>query len=96
MTRAELLEQLAEAESRERALREELVELSARLPDIRAWFGNPFSYSRPDHPDEGAANFTGYSSHAVGLSTVLELGRVGKRIKQLKDDIDALDSRSDG
>jgi hypothetical protein len=94
--RAELLEQLAEAESRQRALREELVELSARLPDIRAGFGNPFSYSRPERPDEGAANFTGYSSHAVSLSTSLELGRVIQRIKQLKVDIDALDSRSEG
>ena len=96
MARAELLEQLAEAESRQRALREVLVELSARLPDIRAGFGNPFSYSRPEHPDEGVANFTGYSSHAVGVSTFLELGRVVQRIKELKAGIDALDSRSDG
>ena len=93
MTKAELLDQLAEAESRQRALSEELVELSARLPDIRAGFGNPFSYSRPEHPDEGAANFTSYRSHAVSVSTLLELGRMVQRIKQLKVDIDALDSR---
>jgi hypothetical protein len=92
MNRAELLEQLAEAERRHCTLTEEVIELSARLPDIRAAFGNPFSYSRPENPDESAANFTGYSSHAVGLSTFRELGRVVQRIKQLKADLAVLDT----
>jgi hypothetical protein len=95
VTKAELLERLAEAESKQAALMEEAVELAARIPDIRAAFGNPFSYSRPEHPDEGPANFTGYSSHAVGLPTFLELGRVAQRTRQLKADLAALDSRSE-
>ena len=95
MTKAELLEQLVEAESKQAALIEEAVELGARIHDIRAAFGNPFSYSRPEHSDEGAANFTGYSSHAVGLPTFLELGRVAQRIRDLKAELAALDTPSE-
>jgi hypothetical protein len=95
MTRAELLEQPTEAEHRQRALTAEITELTARLPDVRGAFGNPFSHSRPDAPDEGPANFTGASSQAVVLPTLLELRRVEQRIKQLRVDIDALDSRKD-
>src|SRR4051812_42451864 len=96
MTRPELLEQIAEAERRQGALMEEIIELAARLPDIRAAFGNPFTHSRPDDPNDGPANFTGYSSHAVSLPTLLELRRLEQRLKELKVDLDALDSQSDG
>jgi len=65
-------------------------QLAARLPEIRAAFGNPFSYSRPEHPDEGEANFTGHSGHEVSLPTILELLRVEREIKRLRAELGPL------
>jgi hypothetical protein len=47
---------LAEAKARRTRLMQEVLHLTARLPEIRKEFGNPFYYSRPDEPDEGIAN----------------------------------------
>ena len=77
-------ERLAAAESRREWLRAECIELAARIPEIRAALGNPFSYSRPEHHDEGEANFTGHRSHEVVLPTVLELLQIECEIKRLK------------
>jgi hypothetical protein len=79
-----LRNRLSEATARKAALLEELQELGARIHDIRAAFGNPFSYSHPEHADESAANDTGYSSHAVILPTFLALTRVEGEIRQMK------------
>ncbi len=90
MTEAELRECLAVGEHRRDQLRAECADLTARLPEIRAAFGNPFSYSRPEHPDEGETNFTGHSSHDVVLPTMLELLRVEREIRRLKAELGAL------
>jgi hypothetical protein len=63
---------------------------AARLPDIRAAFGNPFYYSHPKHPDEGKGNFTGPRSHEVSLPTVLELIDVEREIRRLEAELDAI------
>jgi hypothetical protein len=82
-----LRKRLAEATARKAALLLEAQELFARLHDIRAAFGNPFSYSRPEHADESAANDTGYSSHKVALPTVLALMRVEDVIRQTNEQL---------
>jgi hypothetical protein len=87
-TEDELRERLRVAESRRQVLQAECVELAARLPDIRAVFGNPFYYSRPQHPDEGKAHYTGHRSHEVSLPTILELLSVEREIKRLKAELD--------
>ena len=68
-----LLKERSEATARRARLVEEVSELSARLPEIRAAFGNPFFYSHPDHADESPANDTGASSHDVFMPTLLAL-----------------------
>jgi hypothetical protein len=80
-----LRKRLSEATELRAALLKEAQELSARLPDIRAAFGNPFSYSRPEYPDESAANYTGYSSHAVVLPTILAFRRAEEEIRETKE-----------
>jgi hypothetical protein len=90
MTADELRARLSVAESRRDALRSELRGLVARYPEIRATFGNPFSYSRPKNDNEGEANFTGHSSHDVVLPTALELRRVEREIERLKAELGAL------
>ena len=52
MTADEVRERLSVAESRRDVLRSELRGLFARYPEIRATFGNPFSYSRPKNDNE--------------------------------------------
>ena len=94
MIESELRDSLAAAERRRDVLRAECIELATRLPEIRATFGNPFYYSRPEHPDEGEANFTGPNSHEVGLPTILELLSVEREIKRLKTELDALGLRT--
>jgi hypothetical protein len=94
MTKAELTERLATAEQRRDTLRAEFVDLAARLPDIRAAFGNPFFYSRPSEADEGKANYTGHSSHDVALPTTLELLRIRREIERLKAELKALGSHT--
>ena len=90
MTADALRERLSAAENRREVLRSELRELAARFPEIRATFGNPFSYSRPKNDNEGEANFTGHSSHDVVLPTALELRRVERAIERLKAELRAL------
>ena len=90
MTAGELRKRLSVAESRREVLRSELRELSARYPEIRATFGNPFSYSRPKNDNEGEANFTGHGSHDVVLPTALELRRLEREIDRLKAELRAL------
>jgi inorganic pyrophosphatase len=65
------------------SLRTELVELTARLPEIRSMVGNPLFYSNPEHLDESRAHFTGYSSHSVVLPTLLELRRLTAEINRI-------------
>ena len=89
MTEAEVRASLTAAESRRELLRAECIELAARLPEIRATFGNPFYYSRPEHDNEGEAHFTGHRSHEVALPTVLELLQVEREIKRLKAELDS-------
>ena len=79
-----LRKQLATLTGRGTALVEEAVALGARLPEIRAEFGNPFSYSNPEHADESSARFTGYSSHAVVLPTILALRRIDRELREVR------------
>ena len=90
MTADELRERLSVAESRRDVLRSELRELGARYPEIRATFGNPFSYSRPENDNKGEANFTGHRRHDVVLPTALELRRVEREIERFKAELRAL------
>jgi cell division protein FtsB len=53
---ARLRQQLVKAEAERTRLAEEIANLTARIPEIRAAFGNPFYYSHPEYPDEGIAN----------------------------------------
>ena len=92
MTEPELRELLKAAEQRREALQAELIDLAALSPNIRAAFGNPFFYSHPTEPDEGEANYTGYSSHGVGLPTLLEFVHVVREIARLKGELSALGS----
>ena len=85
-----LREQLSDATKRKAALAEEAVALAARLPEIRAEFGNPFSYSTPDHADESVSHYTGYSSHAVILPTIRALRRVEGELRDIKERLLAL------
>ena len=90
-----LRQELSEATARRTALLEEAQEFAARLPEIRAAFGNPFFYSHPDEPDESAAHYTRSSSHDVVLPTVLalghverDLGRITARLRELGVSVD--------
>jgi hypothetical protein len=84
---ARLQEQLAEARARKAALIEEMMHLTARLPEIRRAFGNPFFYSHPEEPDEGVANYTGTRSGEVFTPTILEKQRVERELAQLKEQL---------
>jgi hypothetical protein len=87
--------ELAEARARRAALKSEAIELTARLPEIRAAFGNPFFYSHPEHADESIANYTGNSSHEVGLETFLALNRVDREARALEKQLRALNVDGD-
>lgn len=82
-----LRKQLSEATERRAALVAEAVEFAARLPEIRAAFGNPFFYSHPEHADESVANYTSNSSHEAALPTVLALTRVDRDLRTIKDQL---------
>jgi hypothetical protein len=71
--------------TRREGLRRELLDFAAHVHEVRAVMGNPFAYSRPEHPDEGVANFTGYSSQTVMLDTLLELRQVEADIRRLTE-----------
>jgi len=87
--------QLAEATARRAALLEEAHELAARLPDIRAAFGNPFFYSKPESADESAANYTASSSHELILPTVLALQRADQDVRIIRNALLALGASLD-
>jgi hypothetical protein len=82
--------ELSDAKARKAALVSEAVDLTARLPEIRAAFGNPFFYSHPENADESVANYTGNSSHEIGLPTFLALNRVDREIRVMADRLRAL------
>src|SRR4051812_1143660 len=63
---------------------QELAHLSANIHEIRRMVGNPFCYSHPEHQDEGAANYTGGSSHEVILPTMLRLRHLDAEISRLR------------
>ena len=86
---ARLKSELADALTHRARLHEELVHLTAHIHDIRAAFGNPFYYSHPEEPDEGIENYTGNSSHKLGLQSLLDYMRIEKKIGRLKEQLDA-------
>ena len=90
MTADELRGRLADLMARREVLMAECTHLTARLPEIRAAFGNPFFYSRPSEPDEGKANYTGQRSHDVIVPTLLDFINVEREIARLKSELTAL------
>ena len=81
---------LAEATARRAAILAEVQELFARLPDIKAAFGNPFFFSHPENADESIENYTGPSSHKVALPTILALRRIEDEIRHTKEQLRGL------
>ena len=75
---------LSEATDRRDALLSEIENLTASIHDIRAAFGNPFFYSHPEHEDESAAHYTGFSSHDVFTPTVMALKRVDRQLSRIR------------
>jgi hypothetical protein len=90
-----LFKELAEATARRGALLEEAQEFAARLHDIRAAFGNPFFYSKPESADESAANYTASSSHEVILPTVLALKRSDQDLLRIRNALRGLGASVD-
>jgi hypothetical protein len=90
-----LVKEFAGATARRRALLEELQEFAARIHEIRAAFGNPFFYTRPENADESVSNYTGSSSHEVVLPTALALRRVDQDIRRLKTGLRGLGASVD-
>ena len=80
-----LFGELAEATARRSALLEEAQEFAARLHDIRAAFGNPFFYTKPESADESAAHYTASSSHDVVLPTVLALRSADQDVRRIRN-----------
>jgi hypothetical protein len=78
---------LSEATARRAALLPELQDFAAMLPQIRRAFGNPFSYSRPEHADESVTNYSGFNSHDVVLPTILGLRRVDHEIQKIREQL---------
>ena len=79
-----LRKHLSDATARKTALLEEAQEFAARLPEIRAAFGNPFFYGHPENADESVANYTGSSSHEVVLPTVLALRSIDRELRRIR------------
>ena len=90
-----LFKELAEATVRRDALLEEAQEFAARLDDIRAAFGNPFFYTKPESADESAANYTASSSHEVVLPTVLALKRADQDVRRIRNALRGLGASVD-
>ena len=82
--------ELAAAKARKAALVSEAIELTARIHDIRAAFGNPFFYSNPEYADESVANYTGNSSHEVGLDTMLAIRRSDREMRAIREQLRSL------
>jgi hypothetical protein len=81
---ASLRQRLSDAEAKRAALSDELIHLTAWLPEMRRAFGNPFYYSHPEEPDEGIAHYTGNNSHGIGLPTLREFMRVERELARIK------------
>ena len=81
---------LWEAAARRDALRSEMLDLTANISDIRKAFGNPFFYSHPEHEDESAAHYTGFSSHDVFMPTHMALKRVDRELSRIRERLRAL------
>ena len=79
-----LVKELAEATARRGALLEEAQEFAARVHEIRAAFGNPFFYTKPEHADKSVSHYSGSSSHEVVLPTALALWRVDQDVRRLR------------
>jgi hypothetical protein len=92
---ARLLRELSASTARKTALLEEVVELAARIHEIRAAFGNPFFYSHPEHADESAAHYSGPSSHDVVLPTLLALQDVDRELATITEQLHELGVTSD-
>jgi hypothetical protein len=97
---ARLLKRLAEATAREAALMSEVRELTARIPEIRAAFGNPYFYSganhgRPENAQDSVEKYTGYTSHAVVLPTVLGLRDAQREARTIREQLRALGASVD-
>ena len=75
---------LAAATARKTALVSEAIELTARIHEIRAAFGNPFFYSHPEHADESIGHYTGNSSHEVSLDTTSGIRRVDREMRTIR------------
>jgi len=88
-----LRQQLADARARRSALLEELIHLTARQPEIRRTFGNPFYYSRPEEPDEGIANYTGNASHEIAGPTLSAFLRVNREVERIRAELGRLESK---
>src|SRR5262245_14761629 len=88
---ARLRQLLAAAKARRATLLEEIVHLSARMPEIRKEFGNPFYYSRPEEPDEGVANYTGNASHEIGGPTLSAFLRVNRELERIREELRRLE-----
>jgi len=83
----ELRRRRSELLAKRDALRADAVELAARIHEIRVALGNPFFYSKPEHPDESEANYTGHESLVVILPTILELKRVNEAIAAVEGEL---------
>ena len=90
-----LFKELAEATARRSALLEEAQEFAAKIQDVRAAFGNPFFYSKPESADESAADYTASSSHDVVLPTVLALRRADQDVRRIKSALRGLGATVD-
>ena len=84
---ARLRQQLTDARARRAALLEDVIHLSARLPEIRRTFGNPFYYSRPEEPDEGIANYTGNASHEIAGPTLSAFLRANREVERIRAEL---------
>jgi hypothetical protein len=90
-----LFKELAEATARRGALLEEAQEFGAKIHEIRAAFGNPFFYNKPESADKSAANYTASRSHEVVLPTALALWRAGQDLRRIQNALRALGASVD-
>jgi hypothetical protein len=90
-----MLKELAKATARRGALLEEAQEFGARVHEIRAAFGNPFFYNKPDSADESVENYTASSSHEVVLPTLLALRRADQDVRRIRHALRALGTSVD-
>ena len=86
---------LSEVTARKIALASQAKEFEARLPEIRAAFGNPYFYSgvnhgRPENADESKANYTGFKAHEPGLRLALGFIDVDRELSTVREQLRAL------